>query len=306
MNMAGVDLNLLVAFHALMSERNVTRAAATTGLSQPALSNALKRLRDLFGDKLFVKGRRTMVPTPRALEIAPEIDAAIASIRRVFQQPEFRPERATRTFRLAMTDDIELMLVPLAIRKLSTIAPGVNLQCSRLQGIFKLPQVDLQSGALDFALGSFPHPPPTESGMLSRPLFKAPLVCLVRKNHPEVKRRLTLTQFYKLNHVATFYPGEGPGLIDRILAARGRIRKVKLSLPHWFMIPFVVAKTDLIATVPETVVRNMDSRLQLRRVACPLSVPPFMMSLVWHARTHESASHKWLRRFLIDVSKEKV
>jgi DNA-binding transcriptional LysR family regulator len=304
MNMAGADLNLLVAFHALTSERNVTRAAATTGLSQPALSNALKRLRDLFGDRLFVKGRRTMVPTPRALEIAPEIEAAIASIQRVFQQPEFRPERATRIFRLAMTDDIELMLLPTAIRKLSVVAPGLTLHCSRPQGIFKLPLADLQSGTLDFALGSFPHPAPTESGLLTRLLFKARVVCLVRKNHPQVKRRLTLAQYYKLDHVTTFYPGEGPGLIDRMLSARGQTRPVKLSLPHWFILPSVVAKTDLIATVPETVARNLDSRLQVRQMACPLSVPPFMMSLVWHARTHDSASHKWFRKVLIDLSQE--
>jgi len=304
MNIAGADLNLLLIFHSMMTERNVTRAAAKTGLSQPALSNALRRLRDLFQDKLFVKGGKAMVPTPRALEISPDVDAAIASIRKIFQQPEFEPYTAQRAFRLATTDDVERLVFPTLVRDLSILAPSITITCRRLSGIYTLPRAELQSGALDFALGCFSYPPPPESGVLLHSLFKTPIVCLVRKNHPLVKQRLSLRQYCELEHVTTFYPGEGPGLVDRVLAEKGQARTVKLSLPHWSTLPFVVANSDLIATVPETVARTVDPSLRLRRLRCPLSLSPFSVGLVWHARTHENASHQWFRDLVIRHTKE--
>jgi DNA-binding transcriptional LysR family regulator len=304
MNISGADLNLLMVFHSLMTERSVTRAAAKVGLSQPALSNALKRLRDLFGDKLFVKGRKAMVPTPRALELAPDVDAAIACVRTIFQQPEFRPESTKRVFRLATTDEIEMLLLPALVKRLNRVAPGISMNCSRLPGIFKLPQSDLQSGALDFAIGAFPQPQALAPDLFSRGLYETSIVCIARKGHPVVKRGLSLSQFCKLAHVATFYPGEGPGLIDRILAEQGHKRNVNLSLPHWLPLPFVVVKSDLIATVPELFGRAVTRFLPLLCLKCPISIPPLQVSLAWHARTHESASHRWFRNLIVDISAE--
>jgi DNA-binding transcriptional LysR family regulator len=287
----------------MMTERSVTRAAAKVGLSQPALSNALTRLRSLFGDRLFVRGRKEMVPTPRALELAPDISAALDHVNAAFQRPGFRPETSNQTFRLATTDQIELALLPALIKRLDVVAPGITVSCYRLQGIFKVPEADLQSGALDFALGTFPHPAPMDSGRFAQRLYDERLVCVARAGHPVVKQRLNLRQFCNLKHVATYYPGEGPGLIDRVLATKGYKRNMKLSLPHFLSVPFVVAGSDLIATVPDLVARVVGDPLRLRRMPCPVTVPRMQVSLVWHIRTHEDASHKWFRNLMANVSR---
>lgn len=303
MNISGIDLNLLPVFQALMVERSVTRAAAKVGLSQPALSNALTRLRDQFGDKLFIRGRMAMVPTPRALELAPDVNAALDKIRSAFQRPEFRPQTSTKTFRIATTDDVELVLLPALIKKLSDVAPSVTVSCTRLQGIFKIPEADLQSGVLDCVIGSFPNPAPVESGRFAKRLYQPRYLCIARHGHPVAKARLTLRQFCELNHVVTYYPGEGPGLIDRLLAQRGYKRIVKLSLAHFLPVPFVVAGSDLIATVPDLVARAVSSSLRLRLTRCPVIIPRMETSLVWHTRTHEDASHTWFRDIVMEVSR---
>lgn len=303
MNISGIDLNLLPVFQALMMERSVTRAGAKVGLSQPALSNALTRLRDQFGDKLFVRGRKAMVPTPRALELAPDVNAALDKIRSAFQRPEFRPESSIRTFRIGTTDDIELVLLPALIKRLGKVAPGITVSCARLQGIFRVPEIDLQSGALDCAIGLFPNPAPVESGRFSRKLYEPRYVCLARQGHPIVKSRLTLRQFCELNHVVTYYPGEGPGLIDRVLAERGYKRNVKLSVAHFLPVPFVVAGSDLIATVPDIVAKSVSGSLRLRLIKCPVPIPRMQTSLVWHTRTHEDTAHMWFRATVTDVSR---
>lgn len=303
MNIANVDLNLLLVFEALMAERSVTHAAARVGLSQPALSNALNRLRGCFGDRLFVKGWRTMLPTPRALELAPEIEAALRHIRAAFHAPEFRPESSQRVFRLATSDDMELSFLPALARELLATAPGITVNCRRLAGIFSLPQEELQSGALDFALGLFSSLTPVKRDLFARELYELRMVCIARARHPRIKRRLTLSHFRQLEHVATFYPGEGPGLMDRILGERGFQRKVRLSLPHWLPVPFVVANSDLIATVPETVAKALGPASGLRCLRCPVNLPPLRVSLIWHARTQESAAHIWFRSLLARVGR---
>ena len=302
MNISGINLNLLPIFDALMIERSVTRAAARVGLSQPALSNALARLRGHFSDRLFVKARKAMVPTPRALELAPDIQDALTRARSAFQRPAFRPETCVRTFRVATTDEVELALLPTLIQRLSAVAPGVSISCTRLQGILRVPEVDLHSGALDGAIGLFPHPISVESGRFASELYRARYVCLARVGHTLLKSRLTLKQFCKLEHVVTYYPGEGPGLIDRLLASKGYKRNIKLSLPHFLPVPFVVAGSDLIATVPAVVAKALCEVLQLRCFKCPVAIPPLTVSLVWHARTHEDAAHKWFRDFIVDAS----
>ena len=300
MNIKAIDLNLLVVFDSLMTERSVTKAASSVSLSQPAVSNALARLRSHLGDKLFVRSRRTMVPTPRALELAPEIEAALNHLRVALQPSDFSPESSKATFRLATTDDVEASLLPALMRRLQLSAPGVSVNCYRIQGLYSLPRRDLESGVLDFALGSFAQPLPVEAGLSFREIYKPKFVCIARAGHPAIEGRLTLSKFCKLKHVATFYPGAGPGLVDRVLAERGLQREVTLSLPHWLSVPFVVAQSDLIATVPEFMAKKMCDYLRLQKLKCPISFPQLRVSLVWHLRTHESDAHRWFRELLID------
>lgn len=307
MNIKSVDLNLLVAFHALMSERSVTRAAVRLGLSQPALSNALGRLRKQYADPLFVRVRSGMLPTTRALDLLPNIEAALHHIGATLERPKFQSESSNRAFRIATTDEIELLLLPALLRELSIVAPGVTVNCKRLQGLFETPESDLQSGALDFAMGRFPYPPSVESGLYEQALYEDRAVCIARVGHPTVRRRvLSLAQFIKLKHVVTFYPGEGPGLIDRILSELGHRRKIALTLPHCLTVPFVVAQSDLIATVPDSVVHALGPTVRLQRMRCPVSVPTLRVNLAWHVRTHEEASHKWFRDLVAAVSRRLV
>jgi DNA-binding transcriptional LysR family regulator len=301
MNVAAIDLNLLLVFDTLFSERSVTRAAAKIGLSQPALSNALSRLRVQLGDRLFIRGTKGMIPTPRALELAPEIQAGLHHLRNALQRPEFNLETATIGFRLATTDEIELLILPTLARRLDALAPGVSVNCHRLAGIFRLPLNELQSGAFDFAVSSFPHPA-LESGLFSLNLYRERYLCIARKGSPSASRKLTLSAFCSARHVATFYPGSGPGLIDRLLEERGHKRQVKVTLPHWLSVPAIIAQSDMIATVPERVARNAELSLPIICMKCPVAIPAFQVSLVWHARTHESAAHRWFRSLVRQVA----
>jgi DNA-binding transcriptional LysR family regulator len=301
-NISAIDLNLLVAFDALMTERSVTRAAAKVGLSQPAFSNALARLRSHLDDRLFIRGRRAMIPTPRALELAPGIQRGLAQLRGAVERPEFRPDRSTTAFRVGSTDEIEVSLLPALLQHLRTCAPGVSINCSRLQGIFRVPEADLQSGALDVAIGAFPDEAP-ESGLFAEPLYDARWVSIARAGHPSVDKTLTLEQFCRLGHVTTFYPGSGPGLLDKLLARRGLSRTVVVSVPHFLSVPFLVARSDLIATVPDAVARMMARPLGLVCLQCPLAIPRRSVRLVWHTRTQDAAAHQWLRATILATAR---
>ncbi len=304
MNIESVDLNLFVVFDALMTERSVTRAAAKVGLSQPALSNALARLRVNFDDDLFFRVRKNMLPTPRALELAPDIEAALKHLRSAVSRPEFQAKTSIAAFRLATTDEMELFLLPGLVKRMEATAPCVSINCRRLQSLYRLPDADLQSGTLDFAIGAFAQTPSVETNLMFHELFEEQFVCIARVGHPYVKRRLSLSQFRKLNHAVTFYPGLGPGLVDRILAERGYKRQDTISLPHFLSVPFVVARSNLIATGPEVVARKMSASLPLQVLKCPLTVPRLPISLVWHSRTQESSSHKWFRDLVIHACHE--
>jgi DNA-binding transcriptional LysR family regulator len=242
-----------------------------------------------------------MAPTPRAFEIAPEVEAALRHARRAFGPAAFRPREARRVFRLAATDEIETLLLPGLVRCLAERAPGITVAVRRLAGLFEIPETELRSGAVDFAIGQLPSPVSIESGLHALRLYEDRVVCIARKRHPVVKGRLSLARFLAARHVATFYPGEGPGLVDRVLSERGHTRAVALSVPHFLSVPFVVAESDLIATLPSSIAERFRGVLPISLFPCPAPVPRFTVSLVWHARTHEEAAHVWFRGVLKDL-----
>ncbi|MEO7205719.1 MAG: LysR family transcriptional regulator [Steroidobacteraceae bacterium] len=298
MNLKTIDLNLLIAFEALIAEGHVTRAASALGLTQPATSNALKRLRLLFQDPLFIRVGRTMQPTTRARELSQPISAALAQVRRALSTPQFSPQNSSLAIRVATTDDIEVTLIPRIVKDLRAQAPAMKLVSRRLAGIFDLPLEDLQTGKLDLAIGRFSQQSPPASGIHCRHLYEDVPVCIVRVGHPGVRRRLTLSQFVGLEHVIVLYPPEGPGMIDRLLTTHGVQRNVAIAAPHFTTAAFAVANSDWVATVPARFAHAVADPLRLKVVPLPFKVPRQRVGLFWHGRNAVEPSHVWVREII--------
>lgn len=296
MNITSVNLNLLVAFEALIEERSVSRAAARVGLSQPALSNALGRLRDTFSDPLFIRTAHGMTATARALELAGPVRGGLSQLRGALaERPRFDPAVSTRSFRLAMTDYAELLLLGPLVRRIQRKAPEVQILIRRLDRIFIAPEAELRSGAFDAAVGFFPEANALEPGTYSQDLFVEENVCMARKGHPLLRKRLTLRQFAAASHVAVFYRADSRGLIDTILAGHGLRRRLLAATPHFLTVPYVVAESDLIAVVPAGLAARFRKRLPLEVRKSPLRLPPFRMRMLWHEHTAEDPADAWLR-----------
>jgi DNA-binding transcriptional LysR family regulator len=301
--MNAIDLNLLRVFQAVFLERNVTRAAARLGLTQPAMSNALRRLREMLNDPLFVRPSREMLPTPRALEIAPRVDEALKAVGGILVKFPFDPRKSTARFSIAATDYVEFVCLASVHPRILAEAPGMALAVRRIRTLFEPPADDLTSGVLDFAIGPFPLPPTPQSGLHSLPLFRDRWVCLARKAHPTVKRRLTLNHFVSLKHIPISYPSTpGPGMVDRLLADHGLKRTAATTVAHFITVPFYVANSDCIAVVPARLARFFAGFLPLRIFPLPFAVPPLQVSLIWHARTHSEPAHVWLRKLIGDTA----
>jgi DNA-binding transcriptional LysR family regulator len=267
-NLRSVDLNLLVVFDALITERNVTRAAARNGLSQPAVSKALNRLRHLFDDPLFVRRDRAMEPTARALELAGPIHGALADISRTLTLPAaFDPATVRATVKFATIDLYHTNLLPVLVRHLRRHAPGVDLQvrandCSRLHE-------RLASGEIDIAFA----PLGTRSSELSaEPLWNDRLVVLVGRDNP-LAEPISIESYAAAGHlvdagrVQVSPEGVGSSVVDAILAARGLRRRIVLVLPSSAGVPFVVAATDLVATLPSRIVKGLPAVPNIRVLA---------------------------------------
>lgn len=293
MNLAQLDLNLLRALDALLEERSVTRAARRLGLSQPAVSNALSRLRDALGDPILVRSGSRMVTTPRAAEIQPMLREALLSLGRAIEPAApFDPASSRDRFTLAATDYIEMVLLPAITARASAAAPGVTLDVRPIGESSPLDAVS--AGSLDGAIGVFFTLPP---GFHKKTLVKERLVCIARKGHPAIgKKALSIEAFAALPHVLVTPRRTGPTAVDTSLAERGLTRHVALYVSHFLVAPLVVARTDLIATLPERAAKLLAGQLGLSLFTPPLSTSQgFELSQIWHDRTHASAPHRWLR-----------
>jgi DNA-binding transcriptional LysR family regulator len=297
MHLRDVDLNLLVAFDALLLERNVTEAAERIGLSQPAMSHALGRLRKLLGDPLLVRTPQGMAPTPRAQALAGPIRQILTQVRQTLKElPAFDPASARQTFTLAATDYAELLLLPRLMERLAIMAPGISLNVLPLgEG---MPKVELESGRLDLALGPFRE---TLSELHHQTLFHERFVCVVRADHPSVGKQLSLKKFLALSHVLISHRGTVAGVVDLALAAQGLQRHVALATPHFLIAPLVVAQTNLILTLAERVARFFAAHLPLRLLEPPVKLSGFDTPQIWHERMHHDPAHQWLRGVLAEL-----
>jgi DNA-binding transcriptional LysR family regulator len=302
-NLRTVDLNLLVVFDALMAERNVTRAAQRNGLSQPAVSKALNRLRGLFDDPLFVRHDRSMQPTARALELAGPIHGALADISRTLTSPAaFEPSTTKATVKIATIDLYHTKLLPSLVRHLRQHAPDVDLQvratdCSHLRE-------QLAAGDIDIAfapLGS------RTAELHAEPLWNDRLVTLLANDNPlqdpiTIESYAAAAHLVDAGHVQVSADGVGSSVVDAILAARGLRRRIALVLPNSAGIPFVVAATDLIATLPSRIVKGLVPMSNVRMLTPPLPGVEVSPHMFWHRRTHSDPLQVWLRAAIRDIA----
>lgn len=303
-HLEGLDLNLLVALRALLTERHVTRAAARVGLSQPAMSHALARLRELLGDPLLVRTPSGMRPTPRAETMRAPLERALEDIGRLIASPApFDPRLSTRKFRIATNDYMELVLFPRLLRRLWAEAPNVDVRIINLDAHAN---EHLAEGGLDIAMGVVGQLANADSprGIRSQDLVSDSFVCVVREGHPVVKRRLSLDDFVALPHALVAPRGEGGSVVDSALARIGKKRRVAVEIPHFLVAPHVVRETDLVLTLAARIAISLAPLLGLRQLAPPLELPGFTMSMVWHERQHVDPAHVWLRDLIATVAKD--
>lgn len=293
------DLNLLPVFATLMEERSVTRAAGRLGMTQPALSNALARLRGVMNDPLFVRERYGIAPTPVALELAPVIAEALARIdEAVAGQQDFDPARAERLLVVASNSYVEFVLMPALVARLLVEAPGIRLRLVPFGG--ELAETGVVSGTTALVLGRVVDPP---DNMVVQHLMDEGLACVVRAGHPEVGDSLSRAQYEAMRHVNVLPGGRLRAGLFRALDAQGLRREVAVSVTHFLAVPEMVAATDYCATLPRLICRHLARDARLRILEAPVDLGTFPVEMGWHVRYRNDPAHRWLRGVVAEVAR---
>ena len=292
-NLRNVDLNLLVTLEALLTERNVTRAARRLHLSQPSVSVQLRKLRQMFGDPLLSAVPGGMAPTTRAQALLPALRSTLADMRRLLSSTSsFEPRTARITWQIAAADYAEYAILMPLFARLRDVAPEMR---SAVRGVglgHVMMTRQLDSGAIDLALMAVDAIP---THLHHAILYRENYVLIGRKGHPALSRRLTVERLRQLEYAIMSPEGGGfRGVTDVALEALGHKRRVVFSTQHFLFIPELVARTDIVAMVPSRLVRNRSDRLQI--VTPPLSIPSYEMAMTWHERSELEPAHQWLRR----------
>jgi DNA-binding transcriptional LysR family regulator len=268
------------------------------------MSNALARLREVFGDPLFQRTSRGMRATARALELAGPVRSGLSQLRSAFaERPRFDPAASTRSFRIAMTDYAELVLLGPLLRSVARTSPSVQIVVRRVERIFVPPEAWLRAGTFDAAVGFFPEANGLDPRTRSLDLFAEENVCIARKGHPLLRKRLTLREFASAGHVGVFYGDDTVGLVDNILAGHGLRRRLQATTPHFLSAVSVVAESDLIAVVPAGLAARFRKPLDLEIRKPPILLPIFHMRLLWHEHTSEDPAQQWLRSEIVQSSR---
>ncbi|TCU12624.1 LysR family transcriptional regulator [Rhizobium sullae] len=297
MNLAAIDLNLLVAFDALLGEGSVSAAAHRIGLSQPAMSKRLARLRQLFADDLFIRHADGVRPTERALDLADPIRLALRQIEEALGGfGQFSPTRSGRVFRIATTDHLAATLMPSLMASLRSIAPRIAII---IRNLHRQDVVDsLEKGSVDLAITILPDAP---TSIKRAPLFHVKWLSIVSVNHPEVRDELTLELFLKYPHLLVTHVGDLKGYIDRMLDDRGLKRTVAMSLPYALAVPAIISRTDMICTLSSGVLDLADWP-DVRSFPVPLEYSGYTETMLWHRRNDSDPGQAWLRRLVAGVS----
>jgi DNA-binding transcriptional LysR family regulator len=279
-NLRRIDLNLLVTLEALLTERNVTRAAQRLHLSQPSVSVQLRKLRQIFADPLLSPAPGGMSPTTRGQSLLQPLRTALADMGRVLEpRPRFDPSTAGITWQIAAADYAEYAILMPLLTHTRKAAPGVRIAVREAAHSRMIRLLALEAAP---------------EHLHSRVLFKEHYVLVARIGHPALKRKLTLDTFCQLEYVIVSPDGGGfRGITDTILESRGRKRRVVLSVPHFLFVPEVVARTDLVAMLPSRLMKDRSDHVRI--IVPPLSIPAYEMGMIWHERSHLDPAHTWLR-----------
>lgn len=294
------DLNLLPIFVALMEERSVTRAAERLGMTQPALSNALARLRTMLQDPLFIRERYGVQPTPIALELAPGIAEALARLDdAVLGQQDFDPSTAERLFTIAPNGYVEFVLVPAIVARLEAVAPGIKLRLTPFGN--DLAETGVTSGTTAMVLGRIVDPP---DNLVVQHLMDEGFDCVVRAGHPEIGDSLSKEQFERLRHVNVMPPGRIRAGLFQALSQQSLKRDVALSVTNFFAVAEMIAVTDYGTTLPRLICRRLRHDPRFRVLPAPVDLGTFPVEMAWHVRYRHDPAHRWLRSTVSEVVKQ--
>ncbi len=291
-NLAAIDLNLLVAFEALLEQRSVTKAAEKLQIGQPAMSASLNRLRVLFADDLFMRLGRQMQPTQKAQAIAPNILAVLQQIRHTITSSQaFNPAASDRDFAIGSSDYTSFAIVPPLLEFGRQNAPSINFHTI---GFEKDNVSDLlEQGAIDVAMGVFPNPPRHTKW---EPIFEERFVGIARQGHPALKDgTMSLETFTHLSHVLTTLRRDRTGAIDKALQEQNLQRRIVLTTPHMLVLPFAIASSDFIASVPSRIALNLAKACDLTIFELPIKTKPWVVSIFWSVLSDRDEANQWLR-----------
>lgn len=305
MNFRTLDLNLLRVFEAVMAERNLTRAADALSMTQPAVSNALRRLRESVGEPLFTRGAYGVKPTARAEALWPLVQQALDTLRQGLEPDHYDPQRESHTFLVAMADATSALLLPPLMRHLQ--AQGAQALLRVLPLATRDPSEVLERGQADMAVGHFPelvrrlaHPAGLvePSPLRSERLAESSYVCVMRQGHPLAEVPLTLDAYCAAEHLLVSFSGRGLGLVDDALQALGRSRRLVLTVNQFFTAGQVVSQTDLLTVLPRTFLGVMGRSTGLVVRELPLDLEPLQLHLLWHRRLDRHPAQQWMRERL--------
>ena len=292
------DLNLLPVILAVHEERSVSRAAHRLGMSQPAVSVAVNKLRAALGDPLFVRTSHGMEPTPRALSlITPTREILQRITTEVLSSVTFDPAVTTRKFTFALSDIGEMVFLPKLLGRIQADAPAASVSSVNLPPAEIL--AALESGEIDLAIGYFPDL--KNRNLFQQRLFSHSFICLLNAAHPIQQRRISMEQFLKLGHAVIRAEGRSQELFEQLLEKRKIERRIVLSTPHFMTIPFIIASTDLIVTVPLAVGESFARFANIKLVEPPLEIPNFDLKQHWHRKCHKAGASMWLRSIVVEI-----
>lgn len=294
-NVPDGHLALLPALRLLLEERSVTRAADRAGMSQPAMSRVLARLRRLLGDELLVRGPAGSAPTARAVELADELPAALDAVARLIQPPRFAPATASASFTIVTVDYVAMVLLPAVVERVRREAPGIELDI-RTVGGFDFADA-LAQGSADFLIGA-KKDIEDRGGLYRQRLFDEDYACLVPRRLAAGTRPLSLEAYLALPHAIVTITGRGGGAIDAALERAGRSRRVALRVQNFLAAPWLIADSDLAVILPRRLAERVAKPAGLAVFDVPIDLGTLTLSQVWHARRHKDPAHAWLREII--------
>ncbi|NML44020.1 LysR family transcriptional regulator [Ramlibacter sp. G-1-2-2] len=299
MDIREVDLNLLVVFDAMARHHSVNRTAEAIGLSQPATSAALARLRLLFDDALFVRAGAQMEPTPRALELAPAVRRVVEAIQSEILQPAgFEPATAQRSFTILTPDIGEVAFLPGVLRRLRQAAPHVKLLA--VSKPRTAAATALENGEAELAVGFFPDL--QKAGYFQQALFNTTYVCIACARNEAIGARLTLKQYLGAHHIVV-RPDGREHFLDRFLEDKGWHRQVMLELSHFMSLLALLPGSDLVATVPQDIATVVGRHIPLKQIDLPFRPPQIQVQQYWHRRMQDDPANRWLRGLFYEVNR---